>query len=143
MTLDNFRHALRKAAPHLRVVCNTAKEDNPWAGIEVVGKEHYDEKIDGRYVSRLPVCSVNKYGMPRDRSVLRHDGRVLVKSLRDTLLILKAKGHITDRGARKYFGMRLDKRHPPVKEAPDAKAMALSSLRYSGAHSSYVRSAGA
>lgn len=138
MTLDNFRHKLKKACPQLRVVSNSSAKKNPWAGIEVRGFEAYKPDEEGKIVGRLPVCSVNKEGMPRDRSILRNDGRILTKSLRDTLFTLLRKGHITQEGSIKYFGMRLDRQHPPIKEAPDAIAVAVANLRRSGALSSYA-----
>lgn len=114
MTLGNFASELGRLNPNLKVVNNREASTNPYAGIVLKGKESFIDDM-GRECAELPICAVNKAGLPRYRTIIDKTGRIEARSLHDTLMILVGKGLIDRKKAEKRFNIRLGQRIPPYR----------------------------
>ena len=103
MMLMDFRNKLQRLNRRLRIT-NTGTSF--MAGIQVKGREEEEGVLVG----------VSKLGLTRDRSRVDKEGHLKIRSVRDVLFVLSNSGHIDKRKAERVFGMRLDKKHPAVRE---------------------------
>lgn len=100
--LFDFRNKLRQLNDRLRIVATGSPY---FAGIEYKGKEE-----DGS------ICGISKLGLTRDQSIIDKKGHLKIRSCRAVLFILMSKKLINRGKAEKLFSMRLDKKHPPIRE---------------------------